>query len=60
MSTRVHVAWMVVVVALALWFGWLWRFEPAGDCVVKRGESFSIVPAPSGAFDDLIPKRSEP
>lgn len=58
MSARVHVCWMVVVLAVAVWLGWLWRFKPAGDCLIRRGESFSVEPAPAGgAFDDLIPKE---
>ncbi len=69
MPTRVvvglHVAWMAIVVGLALWGGWLWKLAPArdgqADCMVRKGEPFSIVPAPGGgAFDDLIPKRNEP
>lgn len=55
MSTRVvvalHVAWMVVIVGLALWAGWLFRFEGDRDLyyldrwtgeLVENTESMSV------------------
>lgn len=58
---RSGASWALLALAVGLAGGWLGHEALAQsdreECLIRKGQPFSIVPAPGGAFDDLIPQE---